>query len=455
MNLTSAISPAKRVAVFEADALELAQVPSDADVGEVGVGPFGRLDLALAGLAARQGLEEGVADLGHQLLGIRHGRGDGLLAHDLASDQVVRDLVDRVTLSPLGLLLLGAVAECAAGEGPVLVEVAIDVRLDDGGTFPRPHVGEGLLHRQVDGQRVHAIDLPTRHAEARSASGQPGLGGDLAHVRRHGVLVVLDEEADRQVPGAGQVEGLERRADVRGPVPEVGDRHVVGPGVTVRPCRAGRERHAAADDGVRADRAGLEPLQVHRAAPTVGEPPVQPADLGQCPQQRGPDLVGDGLRRVDPLGREVRQDLGEELVVSSMGAVDRVATGQSDHRSDRAPLLADAGVRGTVDEPGGSQVQDVLLEASDQHQLAQHRREQCGICRVPVRVGGLHLDPGSGRCKGLVLGHGGLIHSGTAGVWHQMDPFSRRSCDSWSLSSLSYPTYGSIMEDAWLPDFLA
>src|SRR5690606_14984633 len=117
-------------------------------------------------------------------------------------------------------------------------------------------------------------------------------------------------------------------------------------------------RHAAADDGVRADRAGLVPLQVHRAAPAVAEAAVQAADLGQRTQQHGAHLVGELTRRVDPLRLHVREYLGEELVVAAVRAVDRVLTGQGQDRADRPALLADAGVRRAVDQAGGGELKD-------------------------------------------------------------------------------------------------
>ena len=60
------------------------------------------------------------------------------------------DLGDRVAVAPALLLLLAAVAEGAARERAVLVEVAVGVDLDDGRATAVPHVLAGLLHGEVD-----------------------------------------------------------------------------------------------------------------------------------------------------------------------------------------------------------------------------------------------------------------------------------------------------------------
>ncbi len=204
---------------------------------------------------------------------------------------------------------------------------------------------------------------PRPRAESRgSAVASWTDGGD-------GVLVVLDEEADRQRPGGGEVHRLQRGADVGGAVAEVGHRDRVGAGLPVRPGEAGGLRDAAADDGVGAHRAGLLPLQVHRAAAAVGPAAVEAADLGQRAQQHVADLVGRRGERVEALGLHVVQRLGQELVVAAVRAVDGVLAGEREHRADRAALLADAGVRRAVDQAGAGQLEDVLLEGPDPHQL--------------------------------------------------------------------------------------
>jgi hypothetical protein len=167
---------------------------------------------------------------------------------------------------------------------------------------------------------------------------------------RHGVPVVLDEEADRQLPGRGEVEGLEGRADVDGAVAEVGDRRLR----LCPPACAPRRIPAAS---------GTPP-------PTMALVPIAPASCHcRCMSRRGRGSSrgpGRRSRRASaartshlaetrggsmPLGATWCSDLGEELVVPAVRAVDRVLAGEPEHRADGAALLADAGVRRAVHQP--------------------------------------------------------------------------------------------------------
>ena len=226
-----------------------------------------------------------------------------------------------------------------------------------------------------------------------------------SHRRRHRVVVVLDEEADRQLPRRREVEGLQRGSDVDRAVAEVGDRDGVGARMPVCPGVARGQRHTAADDRVGADRAGLVPLQVHRAAAAAAEPAGQPADLGQRAQQHGADVVGQIVARVDALGCDVVERLGQELVVPAVGSVDRIRTRQRQHRADRAGLLPDAGVRRAVDEALACQLEHVLLEGADQRQVAEHVGQQLGGRGVPVLGRRRDLDPRGGGFEVGVSAH--------------------------------------------------
>jgi hypothetical protein len=95
-------------------------------------------------------------------------------------------------------------------------------------------------------------------------------------------------------------------------------------GVLLRPGVAGRHRHAAADDGVGAQRPGLQPLQVHRPAAPGAVARREAEDLGQgAPQDLG-HLGGDQLGRAQASLGDVGEGLGEELVVPAVRAVDPV-----------------------------------------------------------------------------------------------------------------------------------
>ena len=66
-----------------------------------------------------------------------------------------------------------------------------------------------------------------------------------------GIAVVLDEEAQRQLPGGREVHGLEDGADIHRAVAEIGENGVAGPGPLVREGRAGRDLTQMTADGRR------------------------------------------------------------------------------------------------------------------------------------------------------------------------------------------------------------
>ena len=257
------------------------EVAADADVDERRVGPQLGADASRAGLAVRIGLGQAR----------RRPRSHGVLGLPRTAampSSSIRPSVDHLGATRSSgsrarhdcLLVLGAVAEGAAGE-----------RTRSGGRSgrPAPRRPPGRCRRAC-ARRPAAIarwtasgSMPSTRqdgdAEAGAAAGQPRLAGCLGDRRRHGVEVVLDEEADRQLPGGGEVHRLEHRADVDRAVAEVADRDVVGAGVLLGPGVSGAERHTAADDGVGAERARLVPLQVHRAAATAAVARGEAQDL--------------------------------------------------------------------------------------------------------------------------------------------------------------------------------
>ena len=190
--------------------VELAQIASDPNVDEGRVRPLRRLDPALPRLTTGQRLDKDLACLGHDLLGAPDDLLDARLAHNASAHQVAGDLRNRVARSPLRLLRLGTVSERAPRIWAVLVKVPVGICLDHGWSLASTHVCKRLLHSEVDCQWVHPVNLPARDGEPEATRGQPRFPGRLGDVGRDGVAVVLDEEADRQVPGGGEVERLQR-----------------------------------------------------------------------------------------------------------------------------------------------------------------------------------------------------------------------------------------------------
>ena len=353
------------------------------------------LDSALVRFTAGNSFGQFAQNPGHHILRPGGDSLDLLVVHDATSDQVTGNLINRIPRSPLGLFLLRPVAESASGEGPVLVEEAIHVGFDQSGSASTAHMLEGVLHGQVHSERVHAVDFPTCHAKSRAAGGQSRLSGDLGDVSRDGIQVVLNEEAQRQIPGCGEIERLERRSDIGRAVAEIGDRDIRCVGVLVGPGGTCCEWNTTADDRIGTDGAGFLPLQVHRATASVAETPVEPADLGHGCEQHGTDVGGELFAWIDAVGSNVSQDLGDELMMAPMGTIDGVGTRQWQHRPNRAALLTDAGMSRAVDVSFGSQFQRRLFEGPNENELAKHRGEQGGLGLIPIVFRRGNLDPRS------------------------------------------------------------
>ena len=186
MNFCSASSPVNVVAVGDRRVRRTrSRSPRTPTSTKRRVGPLARLDPALAGLAAGQRLEQHVADLGHQRLG----RGDrrastSPLRRGCRAARGGRDSWSIGSRCAPGLLLLlGAVAEGAAREGAVLVEVAVGVGLDHRRAVAGAHVRQRLAAWR-GGRPAGPCRRPSswRMPKPGPRAGQPGLAGGL--VRR-------------------------------------------------------------------------------------------------------------------------------------------------------------------------------------------------------------------------------------------------------------------------------
>jgi hypothetical protein len=219
-----------------------------------------------------------------------------------------------------------------------------------------------------------------------------------------------------KLPGGGEVKRFQDRADVGRAVAEVADREVGGARVALCPGVARGHRDAAADDRVRAQGPGLEPLQVHGAAAPGAVSLGEAEDLRQGPLQHPGYFRGHQRGQVKrPLGH-VGERLGEELVVTAVRAVDPVGGAKRDDRADRAAFLADGGVRGAVYQALAGEFEDRLLEGADEVQLAEHGGEQRGIRGLPVGRRGGQLRPLRARRQALDAWHSNLPSSGAPTV---------------------------------------
>ena len=168
----SSSSGAKSSFLPHLEPVEAGQVAADADVEERRVRPQLGPDALLAGLASGVLLDQAGADLRQCGLDRLANAGELVLGVEAAAEQVTLDLGDRVAIAPALLLLLGPVAEGAARERAVLVEVAVGLDLDDGRAAAVAHVLQRLLHGEVHGDGVHPVDLPAGDAEAQPARGE-------------------------------------------------------------------------------------------------------------------------------------------------------------------------------------------------------------------------------------------------------------------------------------------
>src|SRR5690606_30995687 len=143
------------------------------------VGPEAGDDAALAS-SIRIVLEELAGRGAHGVLGLGAHGGDLVFGDVAQLLHLARNAAEGVARPPLSLLLLAAIAEGTAGVGTVLVEEAVDLRLDHRRALSRAHDLLRLLSREVDGERIHAVDAPGGDAEAEGACRESRLRGRLA-----------------------------------------------------------------------------------------------------------------------------------------------------------------------------------------------------------------------------------------------------------------------------------
>lgn len=161
-----------------------------------------------------------------------------------------RHHIERIPRFPLLLFLFRSIPEGATRQRSALVEEAITISFHDGWPVACPHMSQRLLHRQVDRQWVHAVDLPTADAERQAPSRQTRFGSGLFDRRRYCIAIVLNKETKRQFPDRREVHGFQHGTDVDRAVAEIGDCHSIAAGMLVCPGRAGRKRHTAAHNGI-------------------------------------------------------------------------------------------------------------------------------------------------------------------------------------------------------------
>src|SRR4051794_22101390 len=326
-------------------------------------------------------------------LRVGHRHGERLLrarldrVADLGADRVDVDAevaqarllaLDGVLLAPLLDLLLGHVLHI------VVRGMAVHAHrhgLEQG----RAAAVERAVARLTRGLE-HRLGVVAVDADAGEAVGRGALDRvdrELrAGRRRVGVLVVLEDEDDRQLLHAGPVHGLVEVAAGGRAVAEPGDRAAALVAQLERHGHAGRHEHH---------------VRQHRDHPDAAEAEVAEVDVAVAPA--GDAALAAHVLAEDAGGRDAADEVRAEVAVEDAQAVLRR---HRERRADRDGLLAVAVVEGARDLALAGQVHRALLDAAHEQHVAQEgdavvERQVLGygggVLRS-LRPGGAHGHPG-------------------------------------------------------------
>jgi hypothetical protein len=181
--------------------------------------------------------------------------------------------------------------------------------------------------------------MPGGDSEGLSARRQTGFRRRFLKAGGDGVTIVLDEETQWQAPGGGQVHRLQNRPDVDRAIAEVADRDGIRAGLLVGEGGTRRQRHAAADDRVGAERSRLVPPQMHGAAAPAAKAFRKPHDLGERAAKKRHDGPVEVRTHGQSARRDIVQGLCQKLVVSAMRTVDLVVRPQRQDGSNGTAFL--------------------------------------------------------------------------------------------------------------------
>ena len=292
-------------------------------------------------------------------------------------------MVDRVALlAHLVDLVAGAVAR-RVGHG--MAAVAVGLHLQDVRALAGAAMGHRLGARRQHLEDVHAVDLAAGDVVGLAALVEIGAGRGARDRGAHAVLVVLDDEHDRQLPQRRHVEGLHHLALVGGAVTVIGQRYRIVTAVVVGKAEAGADRHAGADDAVAAVEVLRAREHVHRAALALGVAALAPGELGH-----------------HPLGVHAA---GQHVAVVAVGGHHRVDLFEVGLHAHHHGLLADVEVAEAGDLALAVELARLLLETADQQHVAveleQLRLALLGPGRGRFRLGGFRFG-----------GLGGLLWDG-------------------------------------------
>ena len=247
----------------------------------------------------------------------------------------------------------------------------------------RDRLGAGCLHRL----HIHAVDLDAGNVEGDAALGEIGHRAGARHAGAHGVLVVLDDVDDRQLPQLGHVEALIDLALVGGAVAEIGQADAVIAAIFVGEGQPRAERHLGADDAVAAIEFLLLAEHVHRAALALGI-------AGGAAGQLGHHAFGVHARR-------------QHMAMVAIGGDQLVVGPDIGLHAHHHGFLADIEVAETADQPHAVKLTSPLFEAADQEHVAIELFEGFGIAASSV----------SGRFFLFFGAFRGVAHASGRSVW--------------------------------------
>src|SRR3954452_24194652 len=319
---------------------------------------------------------------GERLLRARVDRGPDLLAHRGGVDAEVAQArllaLDRVLLAPLLDLLLRHVLH--------VVVRGMAVHAHGHGLEQRRAAAVECALARLARRLEHRLGVVAVDADAGEAVGLRALDRvdrELrAGRRRVRVLVVLEDEDDRQLLHAGPVHGLVEVAAGGRAVAEPGDRAAALVAQLERHRHAGRDEHHVGEHRDHPDAAEAEVAEVDVAVAPAGDPALAPHVLAK-----------------DPPRGHAADEVRAQVAVQDAEAVLRR---HGERRADGDGLLPVAVVEGAGDLALAVQVHRALLDAAHEQHVAQKgdavvERQVLGygggvVC--PLRPGGAHGHPG-------------------------------------------------------------
>src|SRR4051794_22161859 len=319
---------------------------------------------------------------GERLLRARLDRLADLGAHRGAVDAEVAQprllALDRVLLAPLLDLLLGHVLHVVVrGVAVHAHRHGLEQRRAAAVERALARLARRLEHRLG----VVAVDADTGEAVGLGALDR--VDRELRARRRGvGVLVVLEDEDDRQLLHTGPVHGLVEVAARCRAVAEPGDRAAALVAQLERHRHAGRDEHH---------------VRQHRDHPDAAEPEVAEVDVAVA--TAGDPALAAHVLAEDAPGRDAADEVRAEVAVQDAQAV---LGRHRERRADRDGLLAVAVVEGARDLALAVEVHRALLDAAHQQHVAQEgdsviERQVLGYGGGVVgslRPGGAHGHPG-------------------------------------------------------------